>query len=216
MAMSLQTGIQVADRPSLYVAEFLHRVQNEYTCAISLATRLASRSSERETKAALAKVIDQLHALARAHEILRPPSTTEIDDLSAGLTRLCHAMTSSRLTERGVELHLSISSPVLLDAKRCWRAQLIVSELITNASRHAFTSRAGRVSVAVECMAGQVLCSVSDDGSTATNPKRGLGTELIDALAEELDGYVDRLHEASGTTVTLRFPQYDERARHSE
>jgi two-component sensor histidine kinase len=214
--MSLQTTIQVADRPFLYVAEFLHRVNNEYTSAISMATRLAARSSEKETKAALAQVIDQLHSLARAHELLQPPLATAYVDLSTSLTRLCHAMILSGLAQRGVELHLSISSPVLLDAKRCWRAQLIVSELITNASRHAFTSRAGRISVAVECMAGHVLCSVSDDGSPPTNPKRGLGTELIDALVEELDGYVDRIHEESGTTVTLRFPQYNERARHSE
>ena len=58
-------------------------------------------------------------------------------------------MTSSRLAQRGVELNLAITEPVLLDAKRSWRAELIVSELITNASRHALVSQAGRISVAV-------------------------------------------------------------------
>jgi two-component sensor histidine kinase len=37
--------------------------------------------------------------------------------------------------------------------------------------------------------------------------KRGLGSELIDALAADLDGYVERIHKASGTTITLSFPQ---------
>jgi two-component sensor histidine kinase len=205
--MSLQPAIHADDRSLLFFTEFLHRVKNEYACAISLATILAARSSNEETKAALAQVSDQLHALASTHDILRPPLTSAPTDLSTNLIRLCRVMTSSRLAQRGVELNLAITEPVVLDAKRCWRAELIISELITNASRHAFASQAGRISVAVKAASGQVICRVSDDGSPTATFKRGLGTELIEALAADLDGYVERLHKASGTTVTLCFPQ---------
>ena len=91
-------------------------MKNEYACAISLATLLSAKSSNEETKAALAQVIDQLHALASAHDILRPPSTTALTDLGANLTQLCRVMTSSTLAERGIELNLAIAEPVLLDA----------------------------------------------------------------------------------------------------
>jgi two-component sensor histidine kinase len=205
--MSSQSGVHAADRPFLYITEFLHRVHNEHTCAISLATRLAARSAHEETKTALAKIIDRLHALAASHQILRPPLTEASADLSVSLTQLCRAMSSSGLAERDIELHLAITEPVMIDAKRCWRAGLIISELITNASRHAFTSQAGRISVAVETAAGQIICSVSDDGSPTATLKRGLGSELIDALAVDLDGYVERIQNASGTTITLFFPQ---------
>jgi two-component sensor histidine kinase len=207
IAMALQSDVQAADRPYLYVAELLHRVHNEYTCAISLATRLAARSSHEETKTALAQIINRLHAMAASHQMLRPPLTTAPADLSANLAQLCHAMTSSGLAERDIELHLAVIEPVMLDAKRCWRAELIISELITNASRHAFTSQAGRISVTVETAAGQIICRVSDDGSPTATLKRGLGSELIDALAADLDGYVERIHKALGTTITLYFPQ---------
>jgi two-component sensor histidine kinase len=203
----IMSGVHAADRTYLYLAEFLHRVHNEYTCAISLANRLAARSAHEETKTALAQIINCLHALAASHQMLRPPLMTASADLSANLTQLCHAMTSSRLAERGIELHLAVTEPVMLDAKRCWRAELIISELITNASRHAFTSQAGRISVAVETAAGQIICRVSDDGSPSAALKRGLGSELIDALAADLDGHVERIHKASGTTITLFFPQ---------
>jgi two-component sensor histidine kinase len=205
--MSSQSDTHAADRPYLYVAEFLHRVHNEYTCAISLATRLATRSSHKETKTALGQIINRLHALAASHQILRPALTTASADLSANLAQLCHAMTWSGLAERAIELHLAVTEPVVLDAKRCWRAELIISELITNASRHAFTSQAGRISVTVETAAGQIICRVSDDGSPTATLKRGLGSELIDALAADLDGHVERIHKASGTTITLFFPQ---------
>jgi two-component sensor histidine kinase len=207
MSMSSQSDVRAADRPYLYVAEFLHRVHNEYTCAISLATRLAARSSHKETKTALAQIINRLHALAASHQMLRPPLTTSSVDLSVELTQLCHVMTSSGLAERDIELHLAITEPVMLGAKRCWRAELIISELITNAARHAFTSQAGRISVTVETAAGQVICRVSDDGSPTATLKRGLGSELIDALAADLDGYVERIQKSSGTTMTLFFPR---------
>jgi two-component sensor histidine kinase len=205
--MSSQSDVHAADPTYLYLAEFLHRVHNEYTCAISLANRLAARSAHAEVKTALAQIVNRLHALAASHQMLRPPLTTASADLSANLTQLCHAMTSSRLAERGIELHLTVPEPIMLDAKRCWRAQLIISELITNAERHAFMSQAGRISVAVETAAGQIICRVSDDGSPTATLKRGLGSELIDALAADLDGYVERIHKASGTTIALFFPQ---------
>jgi two-component sensor histidine kinase len=207
ITMSSQSGVQAADRPYTYLAEFLHRVHNEYTCALSLANRLAVRSVHEETKTAFAQIINCLHALAASHQMLRPPLTTASADLSANLTQLCHAMTSSQLAERSIELHLAITEPVMLDAKRCWRAELIISELITNASRHAFASQAGRISVAIETAAGRIICRVSDDGSPTAALKRGLGSELIDALAADLDGYIERIQKASGTTVTLFFPQ---------
>jgi two-component sensor histidine kinase len=214
--MFRQSGMQAPDRHFLYATELLHRVHNEYTCAISLATRLAASSSKGETKAALAQVVDQLLALARAHEVLQPPMGSAVADLGANLTRLCLAMTSSRLAQRGIELRLSISKPVLLDAKRCWRTQLIISELITNASRHAFGSEAGCISVAIDCVSGEVVCCVRDDGSPAAIAKRGLGTELVDALAADLNGRVERQHTTSGTTITLRFPRTTNAANNLE
>ena len=207
ITMSSRSGAHTADQPYLYLAEFLHRVHNEYTCAISLANRLAARSAHEETKIALVQIVNRLHALAASHQILRPPLAAASADLSANLIQLCHAMTSAELAERNIELQLSVTEPVMLDAKRCWQAELIISELITNALRHAFTSRAGRISVAVETAAGQIICRVSDDGSPSANIKRGVGSELIDALAADLDGYVERTHKASGTSATLFFPQ---------
>lgn len=154
----------------------------------------------------LVQITNHLRGLAAAHQILRPPLTAAFVDLSANLVQLCHAMTSFELAERGIELHLAITEPVLLDAKRCWQTELIISELITNALRHAFASRGGRISVAVKAASGQVICRVSDDGSPTTSFKRGLGSKLVDALATDLDGYVERIHNTSGTTVTLFFP----------
>src|SRR5580692_695958 len=116
ITMSSQSGVHAAERPYLYLAEFLHRVHNEYTCAISLANRLAARSAHEETKTALRQIINRLHALAASHQILRPPLTAASADLSANLIQLCDAMTSSGLSDRDIELQLAVTEPVMLDA----------------------------------------------------------------------------------------------------
>jgi two-component sensor histidine kinase len=195
------------DRSLLYVTELVHRVQNEYAKAISLASIIAATSSNPEAKAALRQVRDHLYAAAETHRVLRPPQPGGLVDFAADLTQLCRAMASAGLDQRGIALHLTISGPVLLDAVRCWRANLILSELITNASRHAFGGGGGRISVGVTTACGWVGCRISDDGNAAPTPKPGLGSRLVDALAADLEGSVGRRYTKSGAIITLTFPK---------
>jgi len=202
-----QSTVMPIDHSLLYVTEFLHRVQNEYTKAISFASMMATRSPNPETKAALCQVIDHLHALAKGHHTLRPPVPGQLVDFTADLTQLCRNLTSAGLDQRGIALHLTVCGPVLLDGERCWRANLILSELITNASRHAFGKRGGRISIAVAMTRGWIVCRVSDDGSSSPTLQPGLGTQIVDALTADLEGDIERKYTKSGTVVTLSFPK---------
>src|SRR5882757_9448867 len=74
--------------PSLYMAELLHRVGNEYAIAIALAST-ASRKSSTEAKAALETVIQHLAQLGTVHRLLLPPAVEEGVDLGDYLARLC-------------------------------------------------------------------------------------------------------------------------------
>lgn len=192
------------ERSLLYVIELLHRVQNDYTRAISLASTMEMRSSE--TKDALRQIVDHLLASAKAYHLLWPRPPGELVDFAAEATGLCRAMVSSILDQGGISLNLSAPAPIPLDGFRCWRANLILSELITNAARHAFSSRGGHISVAVAACRGQVICRVSDDGSVSETPKPGHGTHLIDALTTDLEGNIERRYTATGAAIVLRFP----------
>jgi two-component sensor histidine kinase len=191
----------------VYVAELLHRVQNEYTTVISLASTMAVRSGNPEAKAALSQIIDHLLASAKAHRLLLPRSPAGLVDFTSDVTRLCRTAVSSGLDQRGITLHLKIPVPVLLDSLKSWRATLILSELITNASRHAFETRGDRISVAITVACGQVVCTVGDNGSSVRTPKAGLGTQLVDAIAGDLEGRIQRCYSESGTAITLSFPK---------
>jgi two-component sensor histidine kinase len=192
------------ERSLLYVIELLHRVQNDYTRAISLASTMEMRSSE--AKDALRQIVDHLLASAKAYHLLWPRPPGELVDFTAEVTGLCRAMVSSILDLDGISLNLSTPGPVLLDGFRCWRANLILSELITNAARHAFNTRGGRISVTVTTSRGQVTCRVGDDGGAPETPKSGHGTHLVDALTKDLEGDIERRYTAIGAVITLSFP----------
>ena len=116
---------------------------------------------------------------------------------------------SSDIAGRGITLLLAVGGTVPLDAVRSWRATLIVSELINNACRHAFGTRSGRISIAIHGASDRIVCQVSDDGDGSAFPgfNPGLGTRLVNALATELGGSVERRFTDFGTTVTLSFPK---------
>jgi two-component system, sensor histidine kinase PdtaS len=192
----------------LHVAELLHRVRNEYACAISFAFNVAARASSPETKSALDQVINHLYSTAEIHRVLRPPQEEGSVDFSDAITKLCRAVSASSETARcRINLVLAADLPVLADAIRSWRASLIVAELISNSCRHAFSAQAGCVSVTVSAISERIRCEVSDDGSPAPSFYPGLGTHLVDALATELGGCVERQFTDRGTTVTLSFPK---------
>ena len=207
MIGDLKFEAEQADRSLLYVAELLHRVHNEYTKTIAFASTVALRSADLETKGALSQIIEHLYASAKVYRILSPPAAGQLVDFTANLTKMCRMMACSGLNERAIELHLSISDSIVLDSLRAWRANLVLSELITNASRHAFGAKGGKISTAVTIVRGHVVCQVSDDGKSASAPRAGLGTQIVDALADDLEGGVERCFSENGTTITLRFPK---------
>jgi two-component sensor histidine kinase len=156
---------------------FCTAFKNEYTKMISFASLMATRSPNPEAKAALCQLIDHLHASAEAHRVLRPPLAGRLVNFTAGLTQLRRATVSAVLDRRGTTLHLTVSGSILLDDVRCWHTNLVLSELITNASRHACgRPHFGRCH---HCLWVD-LCQVSDDGSSAPTPEPGLGTQLIE------------------------------------
>jgi two-component sensor histidine kinase len=197
-----------ADGSTLLIAEFLHRSRNEYARGISLASLIAARSSSQETKAALGEMVGHLRRAVETQRLLCPPIWGGVSDFAESVTELCRAMSASFDMEgRGITFVIAVDEPLWLDSKRCWRAGLVIFELVSNAFRHAFRGRSGRILIAIARETNRVVCRVSDDGVSASCFKPGLGTDLVDALVAELDGLVERRHSDHGTVVTISFPR---------
>jgi len=191
--------------PLLFVAELSHRVANEYAFMIASISAAAAHSSNAETKAALTGVSQLFFDYAEVHRALQPPLGEGPVDLCAYLQRVCGAMVRASLTRRGVKL-LLLEDAIELDPARCWRVGLIVSELINNALRHAFSQDGGAIILEVRSRDGVVQCRVTDDGRPNTIAAPGQGSRIVDALAAELDGKIERNFGQWGAAVLLSFP----------
>ncbi len=87
---------------------------------------------------------------------------------------------------------------------------LIVTELVINALKHAFneTSKDGQITVAYEVSGADWKLSVADNGigkpdGVFAQPKTGLGTGIVKALAKQLDSQVVTMSGPKGTTVSV-------------
>jgi two-component sensor histidine kinase len=193
----------------LYIEEITHRVANEYTAAISALRLAAARQGGDEARVAVSDVARRLGAFAAVHSLLRPPSAPGHVDLAEHLGKLCAAIAFARFQDQPIGLSIRTARPILLDAHRCWQAGLVVSELITNAARHAFRPdhSGGEITVTLTTAGGQVVCRVNDTGTGSPNFTPGLGTAIVDSLAADLGGHVVRRSDASGTALELAFPR---------
>jgi chemotaxis protein methyltransferase CheR len=87
---------------------------------------------------------------------------------------------------------------------------LIATELVMNALKHAFpVDMAGQsIRVSYEVDGANWKLSVADNGvgkpeGVFAQPKTGLGTGIVKALAQQLDAVVETIANANGTCVTI-------------
>jgi len=190
----------------LLLNEFIHRSANDFAVAcaeVHVAARdvVAPAAHDR-----LAIVVERLQALASIQRLLQPRSEPVID-LGNALCELCHYHAQARFAEQGVFVCLR-ASDVLIDAERGWVILVIVSELLTNAARHAFHEPGGLVHVSVARSGRELICAVRDDGVgiRSARAKARTGTAIIAELARVAQIEFRRRPCAVGAMFELRMP----------
>src|SRR5580658_9499169 len=158
----------------LLLQEMVHRINNELTSTIGIISCAAERSNNCDVKVALDEVIEHLYDHARTYRALQMTTANRSIDAAAYLRELCQSISRAKLRHTGVELIL-VEQPLQLNSAQCWRLGLIVAELITNASRHAFADVGGTIRVELRKRGASVECRVADDGSGPENIRPGRG-----------------------------------------
>jgi two-component sensor histidine kinase len=190
----------------LYLHEIAHRTMNDYAFMLATVERATRAASDETSLRALMDVGARLRAGARAHRVLCQPRDGGRARLDNDLERVCASLSAAMQLDRAITLTLSCE-PIELDAFQSWQASLIVSELITNAVKHAFAKvETGKVWVAVRIAGGEVRIVVADEGNGSGAIQPGRGARIVNALAKELGGVIWRNHTAQGSIVAVYFP----------
>jgi two-component sensor histidine kinase len=185
--------------------ELIHRINNEFSSLIGAVSRTAARSVNHEVKVALAHIIELLSHYAELHRALQMPDNDTLIDAAAYLENLCLSIGRSKLDGKKIDLVLT-ASPLRLPSGRCWRLGMIVFELVTNATRHAFGNGTGQVRIELSRAGKLVWCGVVDNGSAPINVQRGRGLKIVDELVKGLDGRLDQRFGQRGSFSILTFP----------
>lgn len=198
---------EIADR-DLFLAEFDHRVKNNFTIVAGLLDMQRRRASDPATAEALGAALARVESIGRAHRHLYRGGQPGLVEMRDYLGDLCAALAEALLLRGGVRLDCDVA-PCAIERDRAVSIGLVLNELVTNAAKHAFGGRdSGVIAVSFGSRPGGWTLTVADDGTGIDKAARpaadgGLGSRLIEAFARQSGGTVETDSGPHGTTVTL-------------
>ncbi|SOB79261.1 Two-component sensor histidine kinase, contains HisKA and HATPase domains [Sphingomonas guangdongensis] len=198
---------EIAER-DLFLAEFDHRVKNNFALVQSLLELQRRRSPEPATQEALGTALTRVESIARAHRHLYRGSSAGVVEMRDYLGDLCAALADSLFLHGTIQLRCTADATAM-PRDRAVSIGLVVNELVTNAVKHAFTGRdRGTIEVSFRNDGRSCTLSVADDGigtdaAGAPASDGGLGSRLLDAFARQAGGKLHTDSDRTGTRVTL-------------
>jgi two-component sensor histidine kinase len=196
------------------LTEIHHRVKNNLQIVSSLLRLQSGKFADPAVRDVFTECRDRINAMARLHEQLYDERGQSHLDFAPHLRELAETLLRSHQPE-GCKLTLNVcADPVPLNLDQSILLSLIVNELLLNALKHAFRSRAaGNIDAELRVTGDRVTIAIRDDGngfvppSTEIKGQRGTGIDLIKAMSHQLGGefVVDRIPEG-GTCAAISFP----------
>jgi PAS domain S-box-containing protein len=207
-----QRMLQSLREKEILLREIHHRVKNNLQVITSLLNLQMERVSSAAARSALTESQDRIRSMAFVHQLLYKSKDLAHIDFLEYLRNVVESLVASyRGDQRAVHSNVG-GVPIQLDIDRAISSGLIVTELVTNALRHAFPQgRAGHISVQVSVRDEQIVLEVSDDGVGLPDQSRldaspTFGLQIARALTQQLEGTLD-IDTHYGTAYTIKFPQ---------
>jgi two-component sensor histidine kinase len=205
------------EQKDVLLQEMQHRVGNSLQIIASILLIKARTVRSEETRLHLHDAHKRILSIAAMQKQLEAGKHAESIEIGPYLTRLCETLAGSMIGERRpitLEVHAQAGSATSAQAVSMG---IIVTELVLNSLKYAFPEdREGRVLVAYDVAGSSWRLTVSDDGigrpdHDAPKTVPGLGTNLIEALAKQLDARVEGTMDATGTTVSITHSPFPSR-----
>jgi two-component system, sensor histidine kinase PdtaS len=192
---------------AVLLQEIQHRVANSLQIIASVILQSARTVQSEETRAYLKDAHNRVMSVASLQQHLARSGLGEVA-LGTYFDQLCESIGASMIRDHE-QLQLVVTaddSRVAADVSISFG--LIVTELVINSLKHAFPGgRPGKISVGYVSQGPNWTLSVADDGvgmpKDAPSATAGLGTNIVAALARQLDAHVQVAEAHPGTIVSL-------------
>jgi two-component sensor histidine kinase len=195
---------------AILLQELQHRVANSLQIIASVLLQNARTVQSEETRSHLKDAHQRVMSVAAIQQQLATSTLGQVE-LRPYFDKLCKSIGASMIRD-----HNLLTLEVSVDESTCSADMsislgLIVTELVINALKHAFPGhRSGKIVVAYRSVGPDWTLSVSDNGvgmpTDSASAKPGLGTSIVDALANQLKARVQRVSANPGYSVSIIHP----------
>jgi two-component system, sensor histidine kinase PdtaS len=192
---------------AILLQEVQHRVANSLQIIASVLLQSARNVQSEETRTHLHDAHNRVMSIATVQKQLAASRIGEVE-LGPYFTQLCQSLGASMIRDHNKQSIEVVADKSAVDADVSVSLGLIVTELVINALKHAFTEKAeGRITVDYHSKGPNWTLSVGDDGvgmpPEADRPAAGLGTSIVEALAHQLRAKVRVSDRQPGTLVSV-------------
>jgi len=192
---------------SLLMRELQHRMANTLSVLQAHCRLEFADVADPELRAGMLRHERRIHGLAELHQFFSRGAGAGQIVAADYFQPLCAVLCRVILTPLEIHCEASIGEGTL-DATRCEWLGLIIAELVTNAAKHGFRD-GGTGCVRIELTARDEFawcCTVTDNGCGMLNTKAGAGSQILETLAQMLEGQMTIVTGSLGTSVTILFP----------
>ena len=198
---------------NLLLSEVYHRVKNNLQMVDGLLLMSAVKVADPVARDVLMDLRSRMFALGLVHQQLMGSPDLKTFDIGPFLTELS-ANIMGGASDDQIELKID-ACPLDVGLDIAVPLGLLVTELVTNALKHAFPDGAtGRIMVSLGVDADKrMVLTVADNGvghaGAAPQPaKPGTGSSIVRKLVSQLDGTMTVSSEAgTATTIIIPFPE---------
>jgi len=187
--------------------EIHHRVKNNLQIISSLLGMQAREIHEPALAAIFQQSQHRVKSMAMIHEKLYRSDQLARIDMEPYLSELATYLFNAYGAESRQISVIVHAAQVVLDIDAAIPCAMIVSELVANAIKHAFSNNVGTIDIELkqDALAQHYLLTVMDNGVGYQEKRGGLGLRLVELFAEQLDGQI-AISSDGGTQVTITFP----------
>ena len=210
MLLSIQdvTDIKkLMDQKDTLLREMRHRIANSLQLIASVILLKASSVTSEESKLHLQDAHDRILSIATVQRNLDPTSATDEVPMVDYLTTLCRSVAKSMIGGRKPITITVTGTKGSVVPDTAISLGLITTELVINSLKHAFPNGEGDVTVTYTAVDEDWTLTIADNGVgipvTTKFNKEGLGSNIIDSLANQLNAVVQRESSHGGTTVSI-------------
>jgi two-component sensor histidine kinase len=192
---------------AILLQEVQHRVANSLQIIASVILQSARKVSSEETRLHLTDAHNRVMSVAALQQELSASRLGEVE-LCSYFTKLCDSIGASMIHDHD-QLVLEVKADdSKTEADVSISLGLIVTELVINCLKHAFPGgRLGKIEVGYHSRGPNWTLSVADNGVGMPRDKAsstsGLGTSIVEALANQLSARVQVADAGPGTIVSV-------------